>query len=67
MAAYSAQNSEHAKHSLLKVYITGEQDVKKINNEGLFFDHLESHDGYIEAWLSEEEIANAQKIRRLYE
>ena len=67
MTAYSAQNSEQPKHSLLKVYITGEQDVKKINNEGLFFDHLESHDGYIETWLSEEEIQMLRKSGVIYE
>jgi carboxypeptidase T len=58
---YSGQNSDQPKYSLLKVYITSELDVKKINNEGLFFDHLESHDGYIETWLSEDEIKMLQR------
>lgn len=44
------------KHSLIKIYVTGESDAQKMMKEGLFIDHAESHGEYIESWLSAEEI-----------
>ena len=49
--------SQQQKYSLIKVFVNSEQDLKSINDKGLFFDHAESHDGeYLVTWLSENEI-----------
>lgn len=45
----SGNNSENTtkntnpKHSLVKVFANGEQDMKRIMREGLFFDHTDPH------------------------
>ena len=67
MNVYSASNSGQPKYSLIKVFITGEQDMKKISNEGLLIDHMESHEEFIETWLSEEEFEMLKRSGVRYE
>ena len=56
------------KHSLVKVFVKSEQDMKNINREGLFFDHAENHEGeYLETWLSEDELVMLRKSGVSYE
>ncbi len=49
------------KYSLVKVFINSDLDMKNIIRVGLYFDHAEAHDGYLETWLSEKEIGMLKK------
>jgi len=57
----SGTNDVSPKYSLVKIYAKGEQDMKSIMREGLFFDHAEAHGEYLETWLSEIEIGLLQR------
>jgi len=59
ISAWSSTTSvtdNNPKYSLVKVLIHSDQDMKNIMRQNLFFDHAESHEGYLETWLSENEI-----------
>ncbi|MFZ1321986.1 MAG: M14 family zinc carboxypeptidase [Ignavibacteria bacterium] len=49
------------KHSKVKIFISNNSDLGRINSEGLIFDHAELHDGSMETWLSEDEILLLKK------
>ena len=56
------------KYSLLKVFVNNDQDMKKINDKGLFLDHAESHNGeFLETWLSASEIEMLKRSGVRYE
>jgi hypothetical protein len=56
------------KHSLVKVFANGEQDMKRIMREGLFFDHTDHMDGgYFESWISADELDMLRKSGVAYE
>ncbi|MEO8664351.1 MAG: M14 family zinc carboxypeptidase [Ignavibacteria bacterium] len=61
-------NNTNPKYSLLKIFVTDQEDMKNIMREGLFIDHAESHEGlYIETWLSEAEIEKLNRSGVAYE
>ncbi len=49
------QNTK-SKYSLLKVFVQNSTDMQNINRQGLYFDHSEAGEGYLEVWLSDSEI-----------
>ena len=59
---------QQQKYSLLKVFVNNEQDMKRINDKGLFLDHAESHNGeFLETWLSASEIEMLKRSGVRYE
>ena len=64
--AFADKNTNYAdsqeKYSKLKIFITSEADIKKINDKGLFFDHAEVESGKdMIVWLSMTEIEMLKK------
>ncbi len=60
--------NSNPKYSLVKVFAHGEQDMKKIMREGLFFDHVDHNDGdYFETWISDSELEMLSKSGVAYE
>jgi hypothetical protein len=64
--AFADKNTNYAdsqeKYSKLKIFITSEADIKKINDKGLFFDHAEVESGKdMIVWLSLTEIEMLKK------
>ncbi len=49
------------KYSQVKIYAVNENDFHKIEEAGLFLDHVEAIDNYVIAWLSETEIEMLRK------
>lgn len=64
----SNETNPDQKYSKVKVYVKNDHDIKKLMNEGLFFDHAESVPGeFIETWLSEAELGMVKKSGISYE
>jgi carboxypeptidase T len=58
----NTSKNTNPKHSLVKVFANGEQDMKRIMREGLFFDHTDHMDGgYFESWISADELEMLRK------
>lgn len=59
---------QQPKFSNVRIYATGEQDVKKMMDAGLFIDHAITKPGhYMEAWLSEDEMSSLRASGIPYE
>lgn len=54
---FDSPDDEQQKHSLVRIFASSENDVKRMMDAGLFLDHAETKPGqYIDTWLSENEI-----------
>lgn len=54
--AFNAEGYSQEKYSFVKIFINSDNDIRNINNHGLYFDHAEFHENEMEVYLSASEM-----------